>query len=57
MNIYQVTREEMISINMLFGGFVFRQITDGKHFVKLSKGQERTIQHWLAVQLIPTGLK
>jgi len=51
MTIHQVTKEEMISINLLFEGFVFRQIKDGKYFVKLSKWQEKIIQNNSVIKL------
>ena len=48
MNIYEVSATEQLLVRKLFHGYVFRRTEDnGKHWIKLSKGQEKRMSKFL----------
>jgi hypothetical protein len=52
MKIYEVTDLQKALMYKLFHGFIFRQTRNGKHYVKVSKGQEKRILEQLSIKLV-----
>lgn len=51
METFEVTVIEQRLIKGLFGGFVFRRTENGKHYIKVSIGQKKSIAKYLFMNL------